>query len=164
MRFFITFFLSSFLFSISFSQTGKIEGKITDSKSGNVLSGVSVTTTVSEKGAATNVDGGFVLTLNAGTYTIRLTSVGYKTKEIEGVEVTTGAVVNVDVVLESAAKTETEVVVRSSRRLESTVALLSYQKNTNTVAQVVSAESIRRSPDKNTGEVLKRVSGTSIQD
>ncbi|MEO5781682.1 MAG: TonB-dependent receptor, partial [Ginsengibacter sp.] len=71
---------------------------------------------------------------------------------------------NVDVVLESAAKTETEVVVRSSRRLESTVALLSYQKNTNTVAQVVSAESIRRSPDKNTGEVLKRVSGTSIQD
>lgn len=164
MRFFITFLFSSLLFSISFSQTGKIEGKVTDSKSGNILSGVSVTTTVSEKGAATNVDGGFVLTLNAGTYTIRLTSVGYKIKEIEGVEVKAGTVVNLDVLLESAAKTETEVVVRSSRRLESTIALISYQKNTSTVAQVVSAESIRRSPDKNTGEVLKRVSGTSIQD
>ncbi len=42
--------------------------------------------------------------------------------------------------------------------------LISYQKNTNTVSQVVSAEAIRRSPDKNTGEVLKRVPGTSIQD
>lgn len=164
MRFFITFFLSSLLFLNSFSQTGKIEGKVTDSKTGNTLSGVSVTTSVSEKGAATNVDGSFVLTLNAGTYTIRLTSVGYKIKEIEGVEVTAGTVVNLDVLLESAAKTETEVVVKSSRRLESTIALISYQKNTNTVAQVVSAESIRRSPDKNTGEVLKRVSGTSIQD
>ncbi|MDB5222293.1 MAG: TonB-dependent receptor plug [Chitinophagaceae bacterium] len=164
MRFFITFFFSFFLFLNSFSQTGKVEGKVTDSKTGNTLSGVSVTTSVSAKGTATNVDGRFVITLNAGTYTIRLTSVGYKIKEIDGVEVTAGTVINLDVVLESAAKTETEVVVKSSRRLESTAALISYQKNANTVAQVVSSESIRRSPDKNTGEVLKRVSGTSIQD
>ncbi|MDB5198374.1 MAG: TonB-dependent receptor plug [Chitinophagaceae bacterium] len=164
MRFFITFFFSFFLFLNSFSQTGKVEGKVTDSKTGNTLSGVSVTTSVSAKGTATDVDGRFVITLNAGTYTIRLTSVGYKIKEIDGVEVTAGTVINLDVVLESAAKTETEVVVKSSRRLESTAALISYQKNANTVAQVVSSESIRRSPDKNTGEVLKRVSGTSIQD
>jgi len=32
------------------------------------------------------------------------------------------------------------------------------------VAQVISAEAIRRSPDKNTGEVLKRVPGASVQD
>ncbi|HAI83454.1 MAG TPA: hypothetical protein DCL43_07290, partial [Chitinophagaceae bacterium] len=38
------------------------------------------------------------------------------------------------------------------------------QKNTNTVAAVVSAEAIRRSPDRNTGEVLKRTPGASIQE
>ena len=32
------------------------------------------------------------------------------------------------------------------------------------MAQVISAEAIRRSPDKNTGEVLKRVPGTSVQE
>ncbi len=32
------------------------------------------------------------------------------------------------------------------------------------MAQVISAEAIKRSPDKNTGEVLKRVPGTSIQE
>ena len=116
---------------------------------------VSVTTTGAEKGSATDIDGRFVIALNPGTYTIRLSSVGYKIKEIESVEVIAGAVVNLDVLLEPAAKTETEVVIRSSRRLESTAALISYQKNTSTIAQVVSAESIRRSPDKNTGEVLK---------
>jgi len=32
------------------------------------------------------------------------------------------------------------------------------------VAQVISAEAIRRSPDRNTGEALKRVTGLSIQE
>ncbi|MGI8583551.1 MAG: carboxypeptidase-like regulatory domain-containing protein [Chitinophagaceae bacterium] len=164
MRFIVTFLCSALLFFNTFSQTGKIEGKVTDSKTGTALSGVSVTTSVSVKGTATDVDGRFVITLNAGKYTIRLTSVGYQIKEIEEVEITPGTVVNLDVLMESAAKTETEVVVKTSRRLESTAALISYQKNANTVSQFVSAESIRRSPDKNTGEVLKRVSGTSIQD
>jgi hypothetical protein len=160
----ITTLLLSFLFISTFAQTGKIEGKVTDSKTGNSLSGVSVTTTLTERGSATDVDGRFVITLTAGTYTLKFTSVGYTVKEIEGVEVAAGKVFSLDVLLESAAKTESEVVVRSTRRLESTAALISYQKNANTVAQVVSSESIKRSPDKNTGEVLKRVSGTSIQD
>ena len=147
----------------SFGQNGKIEGKIIDARAATGLSGVSITT-ASAKGVSTNVDGHYVITLQPGTYTLRITSVGYQVKEVEGVQVSAGTVTSLDIQLESAAKTEAEVVVRSSRRLESTAALISYQKNTNTVAQVVSSESIKRSPDKNTGEVLKRVSGTSIQD
>ncbi|MEI2748710.1 MAG: TonB-dependent receptor plug domain-containing protein [Ferruginibacter sp.] len=42
--------------------------------------------------------------------------------------------------------------------------MIAVQKNTPVVAQVISAEAIRRSPDKNTGEVLKRVPGTSVQE
>lgn len=161
MRSIITF-LFTFFFLSSFSQSGKIEGKVTDSKTGNPISNVSVT--ANDKGSATDVDGRFIITLPAGkSYTVRLSSVGYKIKEVELVEVT-NEITHLDIVMESAAKTETEVVIKSSRRLETVSALISYQKNTSTVAQVVSAESIRRSPDKNTGEVLKRVSGTSIQD
>ena len=66
--------------------------------------------------------------------------------------------------METATKTEAEIVIRTTRRQETTAALIAYQKNTNTVAQVVSAESIKRSPDKNTSEVLKRIPGTSIQE
>src|SRR4029079_14953181 len=53
---------------------------------------------------------------------------------------------------------------RSSARGETISAMISFQKNTSSVAQVVSAEAIRRSPDRNTGEVLKRVPGTSVQE
>jgi len=49
MRFIITIFFTTTLFFNSFSQTGKIEGKVTDSKTGVALSGVSVTSTGSEK-------------------------------------------------------------------------------------------------------------------
>jgi outer membrane receptor protein involved in Fe transport len=51
----------------------------------------------------------------------------------------------------------------STARKETINSAIAFQKNTNTVSQVVSAEAIRRSPDKNTGEVLKRVPGTSLQ-
>jgi len=54
--------------------------------------------------------------------------------------------------------------VNIASRLESVASIISFQKNTNTVASVISAESIRRSPDKKTGEVLKRTPGTSIQE
>ena len=72
-----------------------------------------------------------------------------------------------NVVLEVAAKDIEGVVVKSqtiSARRETTASVIAFQKNTNTVASVISAESIRRSPDKNTGEVLKRTPGASLID
>ena len=56
------------------------------------------------------------------------------------------------------------VLVKSSARKESVNAMINFQRNTASVAQVVSAEAIRKSPDANTGEVLKRVSGISLQE
>jgi TonB-dependent receptor len=154
-------------FSLSiniFAQTGKIEGKVSDLSTGNIVSGVSVS--INNKTlASTSIDGYFVITAEAGQkYTIKLSSIGYQTKEITDVEVVTGQVNNLYIFIEKASKTEDAVVVRASARKETQAALITYQKNTTVVAQVVSAEAIKRSPDKNTGEVLKRVPGASLQD
>ena len=70
---------------------------------------------------------------------------------------------NLTIVLEEKS-TLSEVVVRSSVRKESTSALLNFQKNNTSVSSGIAADFIRRTPDRNTGEILKRVSGTSIQD
>ncbi len=147
------------------AQNGQVEGKITDAKSGAKLSAVSITIEGGTSGIASNVDGNFVVVLAAGKkYSIKLSSVGYQTKVLDEVEVLAGKTVNLDIVLDPVAKTQEAVVIRSTSRKETTAALISYQKNTSVVAQVISAEAIRRSPDKNTGEVLKRVPGTSIQE
>ncbi|MEP7238217.1 MAG: carboxypeptidase-like regulatory domain-containing protein, partial [Ferruginibacter sp.] len=158
--------LTFFTFSTSiFAQTGKVEGKVTDANSGAVLSGVSVSIEGNKAIATTNIDGYFVINVDAGKkYSIKLTSIGYQTKEITDVEAAAGQLTHIEILLEKGTKTEEGVVVRAtSARKESAAALITYQKNTAVVAQVVSAETIRRSPDKNTGDVLKRVPGASLQ-
>jgi len=164
MRYFISLFIITFFSINSFAQSGKVEGKITDFKTGQLLSGISVSIVGNDKGVITNQDGHFIITISSGTpQSIRISSVGYKTKVIENVQVAANEVINLDIVLETSIKTEEEIVIKTTLRQETTAALIAYQKNTNTVAQVVSAESIKRSPDKNTSEILKRVPGISIQ-
>ena len=162
-QFTILFLLITF---ISFAQKGKIEGKVTDSKTGNPISGISVIVKETGKGSPTDVEGRFILNAEPGKkYTLILSSTNYEGKEIN--EVVTGAdgIAHIDVALDSKSKTGQEIVVTSSSAKKETVnALISFQKNTNTVASVISAESIRRSPDKNTGEVLKRTPGASVID
>jgi outer membrane receptor for ferrienterochelin and colicin len=82
------------------------------------------------------------------------------------VEISATNINELNVVLTVAAKDLAGVTVtsRSSARRESVNSLIAYQKNTNTVASVISAEAIRRSPDRNIGQVLKRVPGTSVQE
>lgn len=150
------------------AQSAKITGKVINTKN-EALPAVSIKISgVSQGGSSSDVEGRYTLTVPAGTKPeIEFSAVGYETKLVGDIDVTAGKVINLDIVLELNKKSLTEVTVtapRSSLRKESVNSLLQFQKNTYSVAQVISAESIRRSPDKNTGEVLKRVPGTSIQD
>ena len=165
MRLFMLLGLFILLSINSFAQKGKIEGKVTEGQSGRKLSGVTISVDGENARTSTNVDGYFQLTVDTGKkYIVKLSSVGYAPKELADVEVKSNEITLLDITLDIASKTETAIVVRSSAKRESVAALIAYQKNTPVVAQVISAEAIRRSPDKNTGEVLKRVPGTSIQE
>ncbi len=154
----------SFAFSFTYAQN-KVSGKVSNEKN-EPLPGVSVRVAGQAGGTSTNVEGRYTLTLPTGKYELEFSAVGYETKTVTDVE-STSQLNELNVVLVIKAKEGENVVVtarRSSARLESVNSAISFQKNTNTVASVISAESIRRSPDKNTGEVLKRTPGTSIQD
>jgi len=149
-----------------FAQKGKIAGKITDAKTGSPLAGISVLIKETGKGISTNLDGSFVLNAETGKkYTLVISSTNYENKEVNEVETGTDGIANIDITLDLKSKTGEEVTVRaSSAKKESVNAMINFQKNTNTIASVISAEAIRRSPDKNTGEVLKRTPGASIQE
>jgi TonB-dependent receptor len=159
--------IASFLITLSsFAQSGRIDGKVTDEKTGNPVAGVSILLKETGKGIATNLEGRFVLNIEKGKkYTLILSSTNYESKEVSDVETGTDGIAHIDVALVLKTKTGEEVVVKAtSARKESVNALISFQRTTNTVASVISAETIRRSPDRNTGEVLKRLPGTSIQE
>ena len=152
-------------FSTVYSQTGKITGRITNNKN-DQISGATVTVVEISKSVATDIDGRYTISLPAGKYSISISYVGYNKKSVNEISVEAGKETTLDVVIEESNNNQlSEVVVKATpAKKESVVSMISYQRNTSVVAQVISAEAIRRSPDKNTGEVLKRVPGTSIQE
>ncbi len=151
------------------AQKAKLTGKVSNVKN-ELLVGVTVTLK-SEKNivSKTDIEGRFNFNIDINkAYNLDLSYVGYKTKSIEITPAkTNNEEVVIDILLEESGKKLTDVVVsasRSTNKGSTDNALIAFQKNTNTVASVISAESIKRSPDRNTAEILKRTPGASIQE
>jgi hypothetical protein len=151
--------------SAAYTQTVRLSGKITNQRN-EPIPGASVIIEGTTTGSPANAEGRFTISLEVGKkYTLVVSATGYTTKAVADVEVSATLENNVDIVLEESKKNELGgVVVRTTRRQESTNALLAFQKNNTALSSGIAADFIRRTPDKNTGEVLRRVSGTSIQD
>ena len=160
-------FIFSLAFSIiSFAQKGKIEGKVSDAKTGQPLTGVSVLNKATKQGSATDVEGRYSINTDGAQKVSLVFSYNGVTQQIDDIIIINGKVTIQDLSLTQRERTEEQVIIRtpSTARRETAASLITFQKNTNTVASVISAEAIRRSPDRNTGEILKRTPGTSIQD
>lgn len=142
---------------------GRVSGKILDEK-GEILPGASVK--IVETGARTQAgaDGTYLLNLQPGTYTIEISYISFTTKRITGVVVTEGENTPLNVSLKPDTKGLKEVVVTSGYKKASTEGLLVKQKNASEISNGISAEQIARTPDKNIGESLKRISGVSTVD
>jgi TonB-dependent receptor len=160
---FILFILSGLFLN---AQTGRISGTILDAKTGETLPGATILIEGTNKGAAADFDGKFSInSVPVGKVNLVISFISYTTKKITGVEVKANDVSNVNILLEASASTElqeVEVVVTLNK--ENNTALVLQQKNASSVSDGVSAETIKRTPDRNTSDVLKRVSGVTIQD
>jgi TonB dependent receptor/CarboxypepD_reg-like domain/TonB-dependent Receptor Plug Domain len=154
--------LSNFLFG----QTGKITGNVINSTSGLVLSGATVMLLEKSKIVIADQNGSFTFgKLEAGVYSVKCSYTGYKEKIIDSVIVKNGEVTSITVSLENKKDLDEVVVTsKSSAKKETIVSLLAAQKNQASVSDFISAEQIRKTPDRSTGDVIKRVSGASIQD
>ncbi|MVT06639.1 TonB-dependent receptor [Chitinophaga tropicalis] len=157
--------LSSVLSVFSADNNGKITGKVTDQKTGEALIGVTVIIQGTSTGAVTDVEGRYTINVAPGTYTIEFKYMGYQTKSVSEVVVKAASVTALPVIMdEPKSKELQEVVIRGSFKQETINALYTAQRNNAAVSDGISADVIRKSPDRSTGEVLKRVSGTTIQD
>ena len=149
-----------------YAQTGNLTGKVTDENSNQALLGASVSVIEVSKKALTEADGTFnIKGLNPGKYTLLVSYIGYDSKKIAEVEIIKGELTTLNVVLSLAKSKLNDVVVQStSARKENLSSLLTARRNAGVVSDGISADLIRKSPDKNIGDVLKRISGTTVQD
>ena len=149
--------------------TGKVQGRILATDTGEAIGFADVLlipadTTMHKVGGLTNADGTYLLVAPAGRYTLQIRALSYAVKKIEGIVVTEGQVTQFDTALKSEAIQQQEVVVEAHAKQNTESSMLSARKKASTVGDAVSAEQVRRSPDKNTAEVLRRVTGLTVAD
>ncbi len=163
-KFFLLSAIALLLSFLGIGQNIRLSGQIFDQRNQPIPgASVSAVGTIKVQQAA-NAEGRYTLDLAAGTYEVSVSAVGMNTKLISGVVVGNGLDNVLDVILDDKKDELENVVVRTTRRQESTNTVLAFQKNNTAVSSGLAADFIKRTPDNNTGEVLKRVAGASIKD
>jgi len=153
------------------AQTGRITGKIWNAETNTPVPGASVVAmelgasgATGSRGASTDVEGQFFLPAGKGRfYTLTVSGVGLVTRRLDSVAVNENGT-PLHIMVSTNSKSLQQVVVSTSVRRASVASLYAIQKNSSAISDGISADVIRRSPDKNTGDVLKRVSGASVQE
>lgn len=142
---------------------GKITGVVRNERNEG-MPGVSLMIENLKRGTTTFVSGDYVISLPPGTYSMLVSFVGYAPRRITDIVVKENEVVDLNVALEKEDPKQLQtVVVTGGARKESVRALLMAQKNNAAITDGISAEQIRITPDNNTAQVLRRVSGLTVQ-
>ena len=148
--------------SLSAQENVKLIGKVTDKDSGEELIGASVVIVGTTFGTKTNIDGEFTLNVKPGKVDLRVSYVGYQTRTVKGIEVKAGQVNRVDIQLKAEAAQAEEIVVQAEISNATENALLTQQRKSLVVQDAISAELIKKTPDSDAGETIKRVTGVSL--
>ena len=149
------------------AQTGVVSGKVVDAKTGETLMGATVAVDDSQHLAvATDLDGNFTITkVPAGKHKVRVRYIGYQEKEEADVTVKPNDVTNLYVsLMEDAVNLKEVAVVANIVKRDNESAIFVMQKNSTVIQSGISSEEMKRSPDKSSGEVIRRVSGSTIQE
>jgi TonB-dependent receptor len=140
--------------------TGKIEGYIKDALTENPLPGANVILQGTSLGAATDLNGRFViLNVPPGSYTIVVRYIGYSDKQID-VRVRPNQIVTQDFLLDFVVLKGEEVVVTA--QAEGQMEAINQQITSRTIENIVSDARIQELPDANAAESIGRLPGVSI--
>lgn len=139
------------------AQNAAISGVVVDAQTGETLPGVNVVIQGTQQGAATNPQGQYTISnLEAGTYSLVATFIGYSEALIEDVEVSAGETAIVDIAMEPAALDLDEVVVTA----------LGEQRQRRSIGyatETISGESLAEIPTTNFASLLKgKAAGVSL--
>ena len=143
-----------------------ITGTVIEESTGKPLPGVLVAIIGTKFSTKTDAEGKFYFRkVDSGQYILEFSLFSFSTKVVDEVVVVDKEATVLNVSMAELSGVLDEVVIKTVKaKTESVQSLLTMQKNSIRVSDGISAESIKRTPDKTTSDVLKRISGTSIQD
>ena len=92
--------------------TGILAGTVSDSKTGELLIGAGITVVGTYKGAASDLDGRYIVTgLKPGDYNIKVQLIGYGTMQFNGIRIEAGKTQKLDIGMTPAAEALQEITV-----------------------------------------------------
>ncbi|WP_396170643.1 outer membrane beta-barrel protein [Flavobacterium sp.] len=143
-----------------------ITGTVIEESTGKPLPGVLVAIIGTKFSTQTDAQGKFYFRkMPAGQYILEFSLFSFSTKVVDEVVVVDKEATVLNVSMSELNGVLDEVVIKTVKaKTESVQSLLTMQKNSIRVSDGISAESIKRTPDRTTSDVLRRISGTSIQD
>jgi outer membrane receptor protein involved in Fe transport len=99
----LIFLLIITIFSFTFAgTTGKLSGRVTETETGEPLIGVNVIIEGTSFGAATDLDGRYIINnIPPGTYSVVFSAVGFEKKQVNNVRVSVDFTTNLDLTLSS---------------------------------------------------------------
>ncbi len=149
-----------------YSQSSIIKGSVIEEGTGKAIPGATVTVIGTKLSTSTDADGNFIVrAVAAGKYSVQFSAFTFQTKIITEVGTTDNETTNLTVSLIEEKNLLQEVIITTTKmKTESVKSLLTMQKNSIRVSDGISSETIKRTPDRTTSDVLKRISGASIQD
>lgn len=149
------------------AQTGTVSGKVTDATFDDIPFGwVEVIVQDPYIESITDDSGMFELELPVGERKIKLSYIGYATKEVT-VNVIENEITYIEESMDVSSSSALElggVVVTAQRTQGSEAAVLSEIREAKQVVSAISAQQIRRSMDSDAAEVVQRVPGVAIID
>lgn len=159
MRYFLLLFL---LISFNaFSQS--ISGVVMDGEFNEPLPFANVLVKGTKIGSTTDIDGKFQIKVEAGTYTVVFSFIGYSTVEISEVIVKANKDTFLQVTLKSSSNQLNEVVVTTTSKKNSEASVLNIQKKSISLLDGLSIQAIKNAGDSDVAGAIKRVPGISVQ-
>lgn len=148
------------------AQAGGLAGAVTDAITGRELVGVTITLKPGTTEDITDVEGRFLFSnIQPGIYSIELREANHKTTYVPLLRVSANEITVVRIAMFDSVKSLTGVVITGRRAQKNNNAgVASERKSATTIMDGVSQETIKTTPDRNSAEVLRRVSGIAIQD
>ncbi|MGV8094862.1 MAG: TonB-dependent receptor domain-containing protein [Mangrovibacterium sp.] len=142
---------------------GSIAGTVLDEKQVPIV-GVTVLIPGTTTGTATNADGKYRLqSIAAGTVAVRFSFLSYETLEVKDVKINPGKTTALDVVMKESSEELNEVIVTANYKQASAEGMYAKQKAIAAMSDGISAEQIKKTSDNNVAQVLKRVSGVTLE-
>jgi outer membrane receptor protein involved in Fe transport len=163
MRHFFLLFFGLLFSTLAMAQQGSIIGKVTDKKTGDGVIGATVIVTGTVQAAPVDVEGNYELKLDAGTYNITMTYIGYKPLTFTGIVVTAGSKTTLNGAMEESATSLKEVTVTGQKQTGTEVAMIQDLKKSEVVVSGMSNDQIVKSLDRDAAEVVKRIPGVTVQ-